>query len=127
MHADQHRALEKAKRFLGAARCCYEHGFYDSCASRCYYAVYRAAMVALENAGFRRPHWNHGTLKRKFAEELVRKRELYEEKMNEHLNVCYEQRVIADYTDTWVSSKKAGDVMKRAAEVIERIEGVIAK
>lgn len=66
--------------------------------------------------GFRRPHWNHGTLKRQFAEELVRKRKLYKEKMNEHLDVCYEQRVIADYTNAWVSSEKAGDAMKRAEE-----------
>ena len=69
--------MEKARRFLGAAQWCYENGFYDSCVSRCYYAVYRAAIAALEKEGFRRPSWNHGILVVKFRKELIDKRGTY--------------------------------------------------
>ena len=118
--------LEKAKRFLGAAECCSERGFYDSCASRCYYAVYRAAIVALEDAGFGRPHWNHGTLKRMFDREWIEKREQFSMEHSNLLRACYDQRVIADYKDEHVAEETVERLIPQGLTFIEAVEEVIS-
>ena len=114
--------IEKAKRFLSAARICYERELYDSCVNRCYYAIYRTAILALEREGFRRPSWNHGVLIRKFREELVQNRRLYSRDMVERIEACYGQRLIADYGDNFVEKKMAERMMECTEAFIEQVE-----
>ena len=113
--------LKKARRFLGAAQCCYENGFYDSCVSRCYYAVYRAAIAALEKEGFRRPSWNHGILVVKFRKELIDKRGTYPSEFQDILREPYRRRVIADYKDAYVLGDLAEDSINRSACFVEEV------
>ena len=51
--------MAKATESLRAAELCYAQGFYNSSANRAYYAMFQAAQVALETAGFMRPEWSH--------------------------------------------------------------------
>ena len=113
--------MEKARRFLGAAQCCYENGFCDSCVSRCYYAVYRAAIAALEKEGFRRPSWNHGSLMVKFRRQLIDKRGSYASEFQDILRDTYRRRVIADYKEAYVPKNLAQDSVNRSACFVEEI------
>jgi Uncharacterized conserved protein related to C-terminal domain of eukaryotic chaperone, SACSIN len=46
--------LAKVEESLKAAELCYKAGLYNSSVSRAYYAMFQAAQVALEKAGFKR-------------------------------------------------------------------------
>ena len=59
--------ITKAEESLKAADLCYSQGLYNSSASRGYYAMFQAAQVALEAAGFTRPEWSHAGLHATFA------------------------------------------------------------
>ena len=54
--------MAKAEESLRAAELCYAQDFYNSSANRAYYAMFQAAQVALETAGFVRPEWSHAGL-----------------------------------------------------------------
>ncbi len=43
--------ISKAQESLDAAKLCYGHKLYNSTVSRAYYAMFQAAVVALESAG----------------------------------------------------------------------------
>jgi uncharacterized protein (UPF0332 family) len=51
------KPLIKAKEALKAAELCCENGLYNSCASRCYYAMFWAAIAALEWIGYPPQKW----------------------------------------------------------------------
>jgi uncharacterized protein (UPF0332 family) len=51
--------LFKAREFLQVAELCLEGGYYNSTASRAYYAMFHAAASALEMAGLGRETWSH--------------------------------------------------------------------
>src|SRR5215471_2158476 len=69
--------MAKAEESLNAAELCYAQGFYNSSANRAYYAMFQAAQVALETAGFMRPEWSHAGLHATFANELTRRRKQF--------------------------------------------------
>ena len=56
---DSNMRLAKAQESLQAAENCLALGLMNSCASRCYYAMFQAAVVALATAGFHRDTWSH--------------------------------------------------------------------
>ena len=66
--------IGKAEESLTAAELCYAQGCYNAAANRAYYAMFQAAQVALETAGFLRPEWSHAGLHATFANELTRRR-----------------------------------------------------
>jgi len=57
-----HECLTKAEEALKAADLCYDNGLHDSCASRCYYAMFWAAIAALEWTGYPSQKWSHSGL-----------------------------------------------------------------
>ena len=63
--------LEKAMESLQAAESCLALKLSNSCASRCYYAMFQAAVVALEAAGFHRDAWSHAALQATFTSEMI--------------------------------------------------------
>ena len=69
--------MAKAEESLNAAELCYAQGFYNSSTNRAYYAMFQAAQVALETAGFMRPEWSHAGLHATFANELTRRRKQF--------------------------------------------------
>jgi len=79
--------IAKAEESLKAAELCYNAGLYNSSASRAYYAMFQAAQVALEKAGFKRAEWSHTALRATFANELTRRRKLYSPFLACHLTL----------------------------------------
>lgn len=51
--------LERAQESLQAAELCLQAGWVNSAVSRAYYAMFQAAQVALEMAGFTHMVWSH--------------------------------------------------------------------
>lgn len=51
--------LQKAQENLKAAQLCFEHGLYNACANRMYYAVLHAAVAAIAAQGIRQDNIDH--------------------------------------------------------------------
>ena len=51
--------IQKADKFLGTAKICLDNGDYDTCVSRCYYAIFHAAIYALDSIGVSQDRWSH--------------------------------------------------------------------
>ena len=69
--------MAKAEESLNAAELCCAQGFYNSSTNRAYYAMFQAAQVTLETAGFMRPEWSHAGRHATFANELTRRRKQF--------------------------------------------------
>jgi uncharacterized protein (UPF0332 family) len=117
--------IEKAQESLRAAELCYNEKLYNSTASRAYYAMFQAAVVALEQAGLRPKgkQWSHEQLRSTFATELTRKRKLYPNHFVTFLSEALEIRHQADYRTVDVSEKQARQLLKWAREIIRTIKG----
>ncbi|MBI1922952.1 HEPN domain-containing protein [Candidatus Poribacteria bacterium] len=119
--------LRKAQLFIQAAELCHQAGYYDSAASRCYYAVYRASIAALQANGYLRPSWNHGTLQKLFSEKLIKETGEYPDRLANYLRKCYDWRVVADYRDDLVSQEDSETALSYAKEFVETVQEVLSR
>lgn len=117
-------SLEKADESLKAAQRCPEEGWYNSGASRAYYAMFQAIRAALTHAGVDRPWWSHGGLHATFSTELVRRRKLYPVSSVRDLADAMELRHTADYSDIHVPQRRTTKAVRAAAELLNRIKQV---
>jgi len=117
--------MKKACEALAAARLCFEHELYDSAVSRAYYAMFWAAIAALESVGRRQDEWSHGGLRKTFSYELVTKRALFREQLGRFLNEAYTARSRADYRVHPTSRRLAQQALSRAERFVARAEEVI--
>ena len=85
---------EKAQRFLATATKAIEIGDYDSCASRCYYAMFFMAEAALLTKGLTAS--SHKGVLSLFSQHFVRAG-IFPRSMGRLLNDAYDKRVIGDY------------------------------
>jgi len=51
--------VERVQASLHAAELCLAHGLWDSAVNRAYFALFQAAICALERRGMRRREWTH--------------------------------------------------------------------
>lgn len=109
--------VKKAKKFLASAKVLLEHGDYDSCISRCYYAVFHAAIALLEKLGIRQKKWEHKFVLAAFSLELVHKRKIMPSESREVFRFLFDQRNEADYDVEEKTLKKA----KRAFDKAETL------
>jgi uncharacterized protein (UPF0332 family) len=80
--------LTKAAESLQTAESEFANGRYNSCANRCYYACFQAAIAALLAEGIRaRGQWSHEFVQGQFVGVLMNQRHLYETQL---------RRVLAD-------------------------------
>ncbi len=118
--------IVKAEESLKAAELCFNAGLYNSAASRAYYAMFQAAQVALEKAGFKRAEWSHTALRAAFANELTRRRKLYSPFLARSLSLGLELRLVADYWERQVSRKQAARGLRWVKQFIEQIKGGVS-
>ncbi len=104
--------FEKASESLQAAESCLTLKLFNSCASRGYYAMFQAAVVALEAAGFQRDVWGHASLQATFTNELIHRRKVYPRQLADYLNRALFWRNIADYSDTEISQRRAKQLVE---------------
>jgi len=118
-------SLDKAESIYKAAERCFQAGLYDSCVSRSYYAMFWAAIAALERAGHRvGQEWSHGGLLNTFSKHLVHTRKLYPALYGRRLRESYKLRSMADYERVPLGQKKAKRALKWAHEFIRKVREV---
>jgi len=115
--------IEKAQESLRAAEVCFDEKLYNSTANRAYYAMFQAAVVALETVGFRPKgkEWSHEGVQATFAMELTRRRKLYSASLVADLLDILSIRHQADYKERNVSREDARDALKAAQHFVEAV------
>jgi uncharacterized protein (UPF0332 family) len=114
--------ITKAEESLKAADLCYSQRLYNSSTSRAYYAMFQAAQVALEAAGFTRPEWSHAGLQATFANELTRRRKQYSATFARDLTIVQELRHTADYRDHDLSERLTARAFSKAREFVNTVK-----
>ena len=118
--------MAKADESLAAAELCYAQGFYNAAANRAYYAMFQAAHVALETAGFVRPEWSHAGLHATFANELTRRRKRFAPALARDLPIVQELRHTADYRTQHLSVRQATRALSKARAFVHTITRSLA-
>jgi uncharacterized protein (UPF0332 family) len=115
--------FEKAQESLSAAELCFKEKLYNSTANRAYYAMFQAAIVALEKTGIRSQgeQWSHDRLQATFAGELTRNRKIFPRTMARDLHDVCSIRNQADYKERTISKQDAVDALKAARNFIDEV------
>ena len=119
--------LDKAKESLKSAQILFDNGLYDDCASRAYYAAFRAAIAALADKNIESKDNDHKWVQSAFSRELIRRRKIYLSKFKSYLPRLIEVRIRADYQIVRTTRKKAKRQLDRAREFVETVEKEVTK
>ena len=123
--ADETIYLAKAKESLDGAESEFANGRYNSCANRCYYACFQAAIAALLHAGIRpvgTAEWGHAFVQREFVGQLINRCKLYPGSLRDVLARTSLVREKADYDSEHISEVQAARVLRRAREFVRAVE-----
>ena len=106
--------LAKADESLRTAESEFANGRYNSCANRCYYACFQAAIAALLSEGIRpRGQWSHEFVQGQFVGVLINQRHLYETQLRRVLADNQTVREKADYRPELVNATQASRALRR--------------
>ena len=111
--------LKRAQSSLKAAQLCLEQQLFDSAASRAYFAMFQAAVCALENRGIKRSEWTHKGVHSDFVQNFVRRRKIIAASFASALPTTMEIRHMADYRQPGVSQRQAERAVRLAQEFSE--------
>ena len=115
----------KAQVFLGTAEQTRNTGDYDSCASRCYYAMFLMAEAALLTKELSAS--THKGVISLFGEHFVRTGVL-EKHLGKTLSLAYRVRIIGDYgVDRAVSKEEAEDLLAAARVFVGKVKDYLDK
>ena len=114
--------LERAQASLRAAELCLAHGLLDSAVNRACFAMFQAAVAALEHRGIRRREWTHKGVHSDFVQLFVRRRKLVPASFAGALPSVMQLRHIADYQQHGVSQPQAERAVRRAREFVTLIQ-----
>ena len=118
----------KAIESLASAESEYVNGRFNSCANRCYYACFQAAVAALARHGITPPggsraQWAHGFVQAQFVTQLIDRHKVYPAELRDTLNRLATLRRTADYTIDDVGRQQAERALRRARTFVETITG----
>ena len=119
--------VSKAQKSLKAARILFEAELYDSCISRCYYAMFQVAVATVAELGIRPPKegaYSHSWVQAVIAQEVIHRRKRLPRKFASYLPLVLELRQEADYKEVEVSRKKAERAVRMAMEFLEGVKRV---
>ncbi len=122
--------LEKARESLKSASILFEAECYDSCASRCYYAMFQMAIAALAHLGIRPPQgdgYSHAWVQAAVARELIHRRKILPAKRARALPDALELRREADYRETSLGRKRTGRMLRNCQEFVEHLQREVLK
>jgi uncharacterized protein (UPF0332 family) len=98
---------------------------YDSCVSRCYYAMFFMAEAALLSKGIT-AHSHKGVIS-KFGEHLI-KTKILERELGKALNDAYDKRLIGDYGVGFaVTKEQAKDLLETARDFVSKLKDFLQK
>lgn len=106
--------LAKAAESLMSAESEYVNGRYNSCANRCYYACFQAAIAALLREGIHPAgQWHHQFVQAQFVGVLINQRKRYDPELRRVLADNQSLRDKADYRSELVTATQAGRALRR--------------
>ena len=112
---------------MRAAEILFEKQLYNASVNRAYYAAFQAAVEALGNVGIDIKRISHEVIQANFVVELIQRRKIYPSHLKSYLVDLQAVRNDADYKSKSVSKKLELRQLKKAQELIERIEQEIEK
>ncbi len=117
--------IKKAEKFLSTAELTINTGDYDSCVSRCYYAMFFMAEAVLFTKGLRAS--SHKGVISMFGEHFV-KTGVFERKLGRGLNDAYDKRLIGDYGIGFTATKEeAKDLLESAKNFVQITKDYLKK
>jgi uncharacterized protein (UPF0332 family) len=114
----------KAQENLASAASELANRRYNAGVTRCYYACFQAAIVALLRAGIRPVAgglWGHGFVQAQFAGQLIARRKLYPAAARDSLPRLLELREKADYEAALVGQTQAVRALSRAEAFLDAV------
>lgn len=113
----------KATESLLTAESEFVNGRYNSCANRCYYSCFQAAIVALLREGIRpRGQWSHEFVHAQFVGVLINQRKRYDSDLRRVLADNQILRDQADYRAELVTPTQAGRALRRSRMLVTAIQ-----
>jgi uncharacterized protein (UPF0332 family) len=117
--------IEKTRKFLITAQQALNTGDYDSCASRCYYAMFFVAEAALLTKKLTAS--SHKGVISLFGEHFV-KTKILERNLGKALGDAYDKRLVGDYgVGFMVTEQQARDLLETAQDFIGKLKDYLQK
>ncbi len=117
--------INKAEKFMITAEQALGIEDYDSCVSRCYYAMFFMAEAALLTKGL--TAYSHKGVISKFGEHFI-KTKILERKLGKALNDAYDKRLIGDYGVGFaVTKEQAKGLLKTAQDFVGKLKDFLLK
>lgn len=114
--------LIKAQESLQTAESEFANGRYNSCANRCYYSCFQAAIAALLGEGIRpRGQWHHAFVHGQFIGVLINQRHLYDRELRRALSDNQHLRDKADYRAEMVTATQVNRALRRTRTFVDAI------
>ena len=114
--------LAKAEESLRTAESEFANGRYNSCANRCYYGCFQAAIAALLGEGIRpRGQWNHAFVQGQFVGVFINQRHLYDRELRRVLADNQMLRDKADYRAELVTATQASRALRRTRTFVSAL------
>ena len=112
--------IAKAEKYLGTAQLTLDVGDYDTCVSRCYYAMFFMAEAALLTRGLRAS--SHKGVIGLFGEHFV-KSGIFDRDLGKALRMAHDTRIVGDYGVGFsVGEDQARETLDRAREFVSRVK-----
>lgn len=118
----------KSRESLKSARILFQADCYNSCISRCYYAMFQMAISALDRRAIKPPvegRHGHSWVQAAVATEFVHRRKLLPGKMASYLPEVLKLRREADYESGRLGRKLAERTLAKATEFISKLEALL--
>lgn len=112
--------IKKAEKFLETAKLAFDSEDYDSCASRCYYAMFFMAEAVLLTKDLRAS--SHKGVISLFGEHFVKTR-IFERELGQTLNDAYDKRLIGDYGVGFAfAGGEAEDLLETSQNFVKKLK-----
>ncbi len=117
--------IAKAEKFLSTAENALNTRDYDSCVSRCYYAMFFMAEAVLLTKSLTAS--SHKGVISLFGEHFV-KTKILERNLGKALNDAYDKRLVGDYgVGFTVTEQQAKDLLKTAQDFVQKLKSYLKK
>lgn len=114
--------MAKAMESLASAESDYSSRGFNSCANRCYYACFQAALAALIQEGIRPTgRLGHAFVQSRFAGVLIERRKRYPNELRRALAQAQELRDEADYRPGSVTEVEAVRSLRRSRAFVDTV------
>ncbi len=117
--------IDKAEKFLSTAEQALRIEDYDSCASRCYYAMFFMAEAVLLTKNLTAS--SHKGVISLFGEHFV-KTKILERNLGKALNDAYDKRLVGDYgVGFTVTVEEAEDLLETAKDFVQKLKNYLKR